>query len=116
MNKEQVLLEHILENIQHLRDFIAQDGAKEAYENDWLVQAGILRTLQTMSESTQRLSASFKHNTPQVPWQDISDFRNILVHGYLGDIDVDMVWKIIHDDLSPLEEAVSLYYQRNYKK
>lgn len=114
MNKEQVLLEHILENILHLKDFTAQAGAKEAYQNDWLVQAGILRTLQTMSESTQRLPTSFKLATPHIPWQDISDFRNILVHGYLGDIDVDMVWKIIQDDLTPLEEAVRLYYQQHY--
>ncbi len=111
MNKERVLLEHILESVRHLKEFTAKEGAKELYETDWLVQAGILRTLQTMSESTQRLPASFKQKNPHIPWQDISDFRNILVHGYLGDIDVNTVWKIIQEDLTPLEEAVSIYYK-----
>jgi len=36
-----------------------------------------------------------------VEWQDVKDFRNLLVHEYFG-IDFEIVWKIILDDLPGL--------------
>lgn len=35
----------------------------------------------------------------------ISGFRNILVHDYLS-VDLDEVWRVATDDLSPLKVAV----------
>ena len=46
-----------------------------------------LRDLQTLSEATQLLPDDRKAAFPNIPWQEISSFRNILVHNYLGDID-----------------------------
>jgi len=43
-----------------------------------------MRNLQTMAESTQRLSDAAKEAHPEVDWYKISGFRNVLVHGYLG--------------------------------
>lgn len=51
----------------------------------------ILRNLQTMAEATQRLPEEFKNRYPNIPWKDISGFRNILVHDYLGDLDDEIV-------------------------
>lgn len=59
-----------------------------------------------MAESTQRLTKEAKLLAPEIPWQDISDFRNILVHDYLGDIDYKLVWNIIANELPVLREAV----------
>jgi uncharacterized protein with HEPN domain len=47
-----------------------------------------LRNLQTLSEATQLIPEELKSAFPAVPWREISGFRNILVHNYLGDIDV----------------------------
>ncbi len=53
----------------------------------------MLRNLQTLAESTQRLSDSVKMRYPQIEWRRIAAFRNILVHDYLG-IDIERVWEI----------------------
>ena len=41
---------------------------------------------QTLSEATQQLPDTLKADHPDVSWREISGFRNILVHNYLGDM------------------------------
>jgi len=43
---------------------------------------------------------------PGIPWREISGFRNILVHNYLGDIDPLKVSVVIEKHLQPLEECI----------
>jgi uncharacterized protein with HEPN domain len=70
-----------------------------------VLQDAVLRNLQVMSESTQRLTDSVKAEYPQIEWARISAFRNLLVHDYLG-IDIEQVWEIIHRDVPRLKSAV----------
>lgn len=58
-----------------------------------------------LAESTKRLSADVKELQPDIEWDAIAGFRNILVHDYLS-VDLDEVWKVSNDDLSPLRLAV----------
>jgi uncharacterized protein with HEPN domain len=46
-----------------------------------------------------------KDRFPDVPWQDIKDFRNLLTHEYFG-IDLQIVWNTIESDLPQLLAAV----------
>jgi uncharacterized protein with HEPN domain len=48
---------------------------------------------------------SVKRKHPDVEWQDIKDFRNLLTHEYFG-VDLEIVWKIVQDDLPGLMDAV----------
>ena len=66
-----------------------------------------MRNLQTLSEATQQLPDTLKAEQPYVPWREISRFRNILVHNYLGDIDPDTVAAVVDRYLEPLAHAVS---------
>ena len=65
----------------------------------------MIRNLQTMAESGQRLSESTKAIASDVPWRAISGFRNIIVHAYLG-VDLDMVWQVVSSDLPVLQAAL----------
>ena len=66
-----------------------------------------LRNLQTLSETTQHLPDVMKAEHPHVPWREISGFRNILVHNYLGNIDPATVAAVVDKHLAPLAAAVS---------
>jgi uncharacterized protein with HEPN domain len=65
----------------------------------------VLRNLQTMSESTQRLSEFQKAAHPQIDWHRIAAFRNLLVHNYLG-IDPERAWEIAQRDVPELKRAL----------
>ncbi len=65
-----------------------------------------MRNLQTLSEATQQLPDTIKARYPAIPWKQISGFRNILVHNYLGDIDAQTVLMVVQQHLPPLAFAV----------
>ncbi len=93
---------HILDAIAKVRR-IEQRGS--LLEDDVLYDAA-LRNLQTLSEATQMLPDEIKANYPHIPWREISGFRNILVHNYLGDIDAMAIATVINTHLKPLQESI----------
>ncbi|ODU09610.1 MAG: hypothetical protein ABS84_07560 [Rubrivivax sp. SCN 71-131] len=70
-----------------------------------LVQDAVVRNLQTLTESSQRLSAAAKALEPSVPWRELSGFRNVIVHGYLG-LDLEVIWSVVSRELPALGAAL----------
>lgn len=103
MNRDELFLRHILEGISAVREF-CHDG-KEAFLADRKTRSAVLYELQTLAESTQRLSDELKSSHPQIPWRAISGFRNAVVHGYLT-IDPERAWEVVEVHLPLLEAAV----------
>jgi len=100
---DRVYLEHIAECIRRIEENTA-DG-KEAFAASRTLQDAVLRNLQTMAEATQRLSQGARNLRPDIEWDRLSAFRNILVHNYLG-IDLERVWQIVTQDVPALKAAV----------
>jgi uncharacterized protein with HEPN domain len=75
-----------------------------------MIQDAVIRNLQTMAESSQRLSEATKSSVPDVDWRAISGFRNILVHDYLG-VDPNVVWAVVEYDLPNLKAALIRLHQ-----
>jgi len=73
---------------------------------DEILYDAALRNLQTLSEATQRLPDELKLGFPEIPWREISGFRNILVHDYLGTIDPVVVKNVVDVHVPELEKAV----------
>ncbi|SFD84255.1 DUF86 domain-containing protein [Nitrosomonas sp. Nm166] len=93
---------HILDAIAKIRRIQARGDLTR----DEVLYDAALRNLQTLSEATQLLPDDKKVAFPAIPWREISDFRNILVHNYLGDIDALTVMTVIEKYLQPLESSV----------
>jgi uncharacterized protein with HEPN domain len=93
---------HILDAIAKIRRIQARG---DLTQDDILYDAA-LRNLQTLSESTQHLPEDMKAALPDIPWRDISGFRNILVHNYLGTIDPRTVATVIDRHLETLEAGI----------
>lgn len=99
---DRILLEHIRECIERIWEYT---GSKRAsFYGSRLVQDAVVRNLQTLAESTQRLSDAVKETERDVPWRAIAGFRNVLVHGYL-EVDLDAVWSVVERDLPELARA-----------
>ncbi len=105
MKEDRVYIEYILQCIELIKAYC--EGGKEEFLNNQMVQDAILRRLQTLAESTQRLSDHLKQKNPDIDWRSISGFRNILVHDYLGGIDLDIAWEVVNNYLSDLQEKLA---------
>ena len=103
MKDESAYLHHILECAQAVQGYVAEGS--EAFNQDRRTQKAVLRELQELSESLQHISIETKEKHPEIPWRDVSAFRNVLVHDYLG-INLERIWEIVHEDLPPLVEKI----------
>lgn len=93
---------HILDAIERIRRIVQRGDLTR----DEVLYDATLRNLQTLSEATQRLPEILKQSRPEIPWKQISGFRNILVHNYLGEIDAQTVLAVVRENLPPLESAI----------
>lgn len=82
------------------------ESERGRFEASRLVQDAVIRNLQTLAESSQRLSDEIKSSESGIPWRELAGFRNVIVHGYLG-IDLGAVWLVVEQDLPPLSEALN---------
>lgn len=96
---DDIYIEHMLDCILRIYEYVE---TKEDFYQSHMVQDAVIRNLQVMAESSQRLSPDIKKQYPEIPWKNISGFRNILVHDYLG-VDLDMIWSVVDQELHKLE-------------
>jgi uncharacterized protein with HEPN domain len=104
MKDDRLYLIHITECIEHIESY-TENVDREMFMNTPLVQDAVIRNLQVMAESTQRLSEQTQKSRPEIDWYKISGFRNILVHDYLG-IDIERIWEIVIREIPALKKAV----------
>ena len=109
MKDDRLYLIHISECIERIESYVAGKDQQD-FSNSTLLQDAVIRNLQTMAESTQRLSEDTKGREPGIDWFKIAGFRNVLVHDYLG-VDIQKVWNILEKDLPMLKNAVQRMMQ-----
>ncbi|MDI6794607.1 MAG: DUF86 domain-containing protein [bacterium] len=102
MKENSVYLRHILECIRRIEEDTA--CGYNRFMELHTYQDAVLRNLQTMAESTQRLSRNLKAEHLEVEWQSIVAFRNVLVHDYLGS-DIERIWEIVQKDVPELKRT-----------
>jgi uncharacterized protein with HEPN domain len=99
---DRVYLQHILRCISRIEQYTG--GGRDTFFSSTLVQDAVIRNLQTLAESTQRLSEQKKALHPEVEWKALSGFRNVLVHDYMG-VDLEYVYRAISQDMPRLKAA-----------
>lgn len=97
-------MEHILRAIDAIERYV--HGDKSLFLSDDLRFNAVLRQLQLMAESTTHLSDQAKQSASHIPWRQIAGFRNVLVHDYLGDLDLEKIWQVIEGRLPGLKIAI----------
>lgn len=105
MKDDAVYLKHILECARRIEEDTAAGG--EAFRASRTLQDAVLRNLQVLAESSQRLSDGLKAAWPQIEWKRIAAFRNVLVHDYLG-LDLERIWGVVQRDVPELKSTVEL--------
>jgi uncharacterized protein with HEPN domain len=96
-------LTDIIEAVELIRSEMAGVTIR-ALESDkrkrWLVERGIEIT----SEASRHLNDELKSRHPEIPWSKVAGIGNVLRHEY-EHVAYDVLWRVVHDDLPPLEKA-----------
>lgn len=103
--KDRTRLLHIVDAIDTVLDR-AINLTYEDFTKDKVVFGGIVYYTLIIGEAAYNLSKPFKTRYADVEWTEIERMRHNLVHGYYN-VDPDIVWKVIQEDLKTLRKAIS---------
>ena len=79
------------------------NDAEELFElNDQMNLNASLTLLTNIGENVSKITEKLKHEYSNIEWQQIKDFRNRIVHDYVG-IDLAIVYEVITNDLKMLK-------------
>ena len=104
IKNDHVYLEHILESIRKIEDFV-NGITKFEFDQSFLLQDAVIRNLEIIGEATKKISKQYTQSHPEIPWQDMAGMRDKLIHDYL-DVDLEVVWKTVESDLPLLKELI----------
>ena len=105
--KDRDRLQHILEAIDTILGR-CEGMAREALDADKIFFGGVVYHTMIIGEAAYNLTKAFCKEHPDTPWAQIAKMRHNLAHGYYQ-VDSDIVWSVIQDDLKPLREQVAHY-------
>lgn len=104
LNKDMLRLHHILDAVREAVAF-SHGRSPEALSADRMLNLSLVRLLEIIGEAARGISPTFRAAHPEIPWQKMAAMRDRLVHSYF-DIDLDVVWETVTEDLSPLIEQL----------
>lgn len=100
-------LGHIQEAIERIRRYVGGIDEPSFQQND-MAQDAVIRNLEIIGEASfniQKHYPEFATEHPELPLAFAYQMRNAVAHGYFK-VDLEIVWKTIHNDLPGLDKQV----------
>ena len=104
MENDELYRSHIRDAIMKIESYI-RGMTFESFDKNMLVQDGVVREFEVIGEAAKYLSETFKAGHAEIPWRQVIDMRNKLVHEYFT-VDTELVWTTIRNDLPVLKQAM----------
>jgi len=105
---------HILDECTYLIREYNSNTYDDFISNERLTKA-ICRSLEIIGEASSKLHPDLKSKYSFIPWREMSDLRNRIIHHYFG-VDYDIVWDVLKSDIPELHEAVTLLIAQERQK
>ena len=123
--KQLEIVEDLLQQIKGAILDIQKWNEKISSADDWLSSPDGMKTLAASCMLIEAIGEGFRKvddktakqllpSRPEIPWRDVVGMRNHLAHGYF-DINTDLVFDVIANDLSPLLEATDYFLTHLYE-
>ena len=100
--------------LDHAEEILAYAKGKTRFdiENDRLLGLAVTRLFEVIGEAANRIPKDERLAYPGIPWNEIINLRNRLIHGY-DSVDFDIMWEIIQSDLPVLASGLKEILIRN---
>ena len=93
--------------LEYSREAVAslQGMDREDLRKSRMLELSLARLVEILGEAAARISEERQKQHSNIPWRDIIDMRNRLIHGY-DSVDVDVLWDTVMNDLPDLIGAL----------
>lgn len=100
------LLRHISDDCEYLKREFEGTSFDEFIKNERLIKA-ICRSLEIIGEASNKLDPEFKKKYPSIPWREMGDIRNKIIHDYFG-VDLEIIWDVVKSDIPILKSEIEM--------
>jgi uncharacterized protein with HEPN domain len=104
MQHDLIRIRHMLTAAKEAIEF-AGDKTRKGLEKDRLHLLAIIKSIEIIGEAASKVSETFKTENSNIPWNDIINMRNRLIHVYF-EVNLDIVWQTVKTDLPDLIKAL----------
>lgn len=95
----------MLKSIMQIEQVVAQTDF-DGFQNNFIFSNSVIRDLEIIGEAARHIPQDILFLYPQIPWLDIRDMRNVLIHEYFG-VNLRVVWDTVNYDLPMLKIALT---------
>ncbi|MHA2219414.1 MAG: HepT-like ribonuclease domain-containing protein, partial [Candidatus Hodarchaeales archaeon] len=67
------------------------------------LQDAVIRRVEIIGEAARNIPNDIKSRFTDIPWNEITGMRDILIHKYFG-IDLELTWEVVEKDIPDLKE------------
>jgi len=99
-----IRLRHMLNAAEEALDF-SSGTSKEDFSCDRMATLAVVKDIEIIGEAAGKVSVETMEKHGGIPWRDIIDMRNRLIHAYY-DVDLEVVWDTLRKDLPPLVKTL----------
>jgi len=106
-----------IEFIRHILaecDYLLKESSQNGYDDflvDQRLSKAICRSLEIIGEASSKIHPNFNSKYPFVPWREMNDLRNRIIHHYFG-IDYDIVWDTVISEVPILREYMTIILEQ----
>ena len=104
LKPDQIRIQHMLDASKEALFFLAGKSKEDLETNRQLILS-LVREIEIIGEAASKVSDETKTLFPKIPWAQIINMRNHLIHVYF-DVDLDIVWDTTQKDLPLLVESL----------
>jgi uncharacterized protein with HEPN domain len=101
-------LEHIAEAIERATRYLLELDNVAGFEHDHKTQDAVIRSIEIIGEAAKKIqqqAPEFVKEHPEVPWLQMRNMRNKMIHDYF-DIELSVVRSTVQHDLPQLKKQI----------
>ena len=95
-----VSVHHMLDHAREAIDLV-RGRSRPDLDTDRILNLALVRLMEVVAEAATRIPEEFRLRHTEVPWRDVADLRNRLIHGYDA-VNFDILWTILQNDFPTL--------------
>ncbi len=104
MNHDYIRIKHMYDAAEEILRFTHNKKRSDMY-NDRQLSLSVVRLLEIIGEAANKVTTETQNTYTHIPWKQIIDMRNRLIHGYF-DIDLDIIWETVVNEIPLLFEEL----------
>jgi uncharacterized protein with HEPN domain len=106
-------LKDILEAIERVRRY-TEGMTFDDFCNDTKTVDAVVRNVTVIGEAARHVAEDVVTSHPDLPWREMRDIRNVVVHEYFG-ISLPILWETIRSDLPPLTDRLRAILEEEFE-